>query len=68
MRLIKEVATVLDEHGYRLECSICEVMKQFKFGTLVNRAGMVKACGFSVTSVLTLILMLPLMALENIHQ
>ena len=68
MRLIKEVATVLDEHGYRLESSICEVMKKFKLATQVNRAGLAKASGYSVTSVLTLVLMLPLMALDNINQ
>jgi hypothetical protein len=68
MRLIKEVTTILEEHGYRLDSSICEVMNKFKFGTLVNRAGLVKACGFSVTSVLTLLLILPLMLLDNVNQ
>lgn len=68
MRQIKEVTTVLESQNYSLNISICNVMKEFKFKTLVQRTGIEKACGFSVTSILTLLLMLPLMVLENVHQ
>jgi len=68
MRQLKEITTIMESRNYSLNVSICEVMKKFKFKTLVNQAGLTKACGFSVTSILTLLLILPLMALENINQ
>jgi len=68
MRPIKEVNTVLNAQGYSLETSIIEVMKEFNFKTLIHRAGIAKACGYSIAAILTLVLMLPLMLLENTHQ
>jgi len=68
MRQLKEITTVLESNNYSLNISICEVMKEFKFKTLVHQAGLSKASGFSVTSILTLLLILPLMALKNVHQ
>lgn len=68
MRQIKEITTVLESQNYSLNVSICDVMKEFKFKTLIHHAGLSKACGFSITSILTLLIMLPLMALENVHQ
>jgi len=68
MRPIKEVNTVLKTNGYSLETSICEVMKDFNFRTLIYQSGIAKTCGFSIAAILILLLMLPLMLLENTHQ
>jgi hypothetical protein len=68
MRQLKEITTVLESQNYSLNVSICDVMKKFKFKTLVHQAGLSKASGFSVTSILTLLIILPLMLLENVNQ
>jgi IS4 transposase len=43
-------------------------MKKFKLNTLCRQSGIQKADGYSAIEVLTLLLMLPLMALKNVHQ
>jgi hypothetical protein len=43
-------------------------MKRFKFKTLCCKSGIKKASGYSATEILTLLMMLPLMMLKNIHQ
>ena len=68
MRQIKEVTTLLESQNYPLNLIICDVMKKFKFKTLIHEAGFSKACGFSISTILTLLIMLPLMLLENVHQ
>ena len=68
MRQFKEIATVLESANYSLNVSICEVMKEFKFKTQIQRAGFIKACGYSTTRIITLLMVLPLMVLENVHQ
>lgn len=68
MRQINEIATVLESRNYSIHNSICEVLKKFKFRTLCHKTGIIKKAGFSTTEILTLLLMLPLMMLKNIHQ
>ena len=68
MRRINEIVTVLGSRNYNIHNSICDIMKKFNFKTLCHQAGVRKADGFSVTEILTLLIMLPLMALKNVHQ
>ena len=68
MRPINEIAAVFESRGYSIYNSICDTMKKFKLNTLCHQAGIIKMDGFSATEILTLLIMLPLMALKNIHQ
>ena len=65
---MNEIATVFESQNYSINNIICDTMKKFKFKTLCHRAGIQKADGYSATEILTLLLMLPLMALKNVHQ
>jgi hypothetical protein len=44
------------------------MLKKFKFKTLCNRVGISKTQGFSAVEILTLLIMMPLMALDSVHQ
>ena len=68
MRQMKEIATVFESQNYSINNIICDAMKKFKIKTLCHRAGIQKADGYSATEILVLLLMLPLMALKNVHQ
>ena len=68
MRQMKEIATVFESHGYSLNNSINDAMKKFKFKTLCHQSNIRKGEGFSATEILTLLLMLPLMAVNSVHQ
>jgi len=68
MRQMKEIATVFESQNYSINNIICDTMKKFKFKTLCHTVGIQKADGFSVTEIMTLLLLLPLMALKNVHQ
>jgi len=65
---MKEIATVFESQNYSINNIICDTMKKFKLKSLCHRAGIQKADGYSATEILTLLLMLPLMALKNVHQ
>lgn len=68
MRQMKEIATVLESENYSINNIICDTMKKFNFKTLCHQSGIKKADGYSSTEILTLLIMLPLMALKNVHQ
>ncbi|MCL1873309.1 MAG: transposase [Clostridiales bacterium] len=68
MRRIEEIGSVLESQNYSLDNIVTETLKKFKIKFLCNQSGFRKDHGFSVTEILTLLLMLPLMALKNVHQ
>jgi hypothetical protein len=68
MRRLNEIGSVLETYGYSIHNIICDTLKKFKLKTLCHTAGIQKKEGFSVTEILTLLMMLPLMALDSIHQ
>ena len=68
MRQVKEIETILESGNYSIHNSICDTLKKFKFKTLCHQSGIQKGDGFSAVEILTLLIMLPLMALKNIHQ
>ena len=68
MRKMKEIETIINSRGYSLNSSICEVIKKFNIKTLCSNTGIQKKSGFKASEIVVLLLMLPLMALENVHQ
>jgi len=68
MRQMKEIASVFQTHSYTLSDIICDTMKEFKLKTLCGLSGIQKSAGFSATELIALLIMLPLMALNSIHQ
>ena len=68
MRQVNEINSVFETQNYSLGNIICETLKKFKLKTLCHRSGIQKSNGFSVTELITLLIMLPLMALNSIHQ
>ena len=68
MRQMKEIATVFETQGYSLNNSIIDTMKKFNIKSLCHGCGIRKAEGYSATEILTLLIMLPLMALKSVHQ
>ena len=68
MRPVKEIASVLESQNYSINNIICETLKKFKLKLLLQESGIKKEEGFSAVDILTLLLMLPLMFLKNVHQ
>ena len=68
MRLENEIGAVLNSQNYPIYNIIIETLKIFKFKGLIYMAGIRKECGFSTSKVLTLLVLLPLMTLKNVHQ
>ena len=46
---------------------ICDVMKKFNFKTLCWKVGAIKGDGYSVSEIITLLIMFPLMLLKSVH-
>jgi hypothetical protein len=65
---LEEIESVLESQNYSLHNIITEALKKFNFNFLCSKIGFRKEGGYSVTGVIMLLLMLPLMALENVHQ
>nr|WP_235838795.1 hypothetical protein [Desulfosporosinus metallidurans] len=57
---VKEIESVLQNHGYSINNIICEVMKTFKLKTLCRQVGFQKEAGYSTSELLTLMLILSL--------
>jgi hypothetical protein len=68
MRQVNEIDSVFENQNYSLGNIICDTMKKFKLKTLCHLSGIQKSDGFSVTELMTILIMLPLMALNSIHQ
>jgi hypothetical protein len=64
---VDEIKKVMEDHQYSLDTIICGVLKKFKFKSTCWQAGARKGDGYSVTEVLTLMLMLPFMLVKSVH-
>lgn len=64
---LSEIKKVLDKHGYSINNIICDVIKKFNFKTLCWKSGAVKGDGYSVSEIITLLIMFPLMLLNSVH-
>jgi len=64
---IDEVKKVFDNHGYFINSIIIDILKKFKFRTILYKTGAQKKDGYSVSEILSILLMLPLMVLKSVH-
>ncbi len=64
---VNEIEKVLQTYSYSINTIICEVMRTFKLKSICHRIGFRKQEGYSVTEILALMLMFPLMLLESVH-
>ena len=64
---INEIKKVLDKHGYSINNIITDVMKKFNFKTICWKAGAIKGNGYSVSEIITLLIMFPLMLLKSVN-
>lgn len=64
---LNEIKKVLDKHGYSINTIICDIMKKFNFKTICYKSGARKECGFSVSGVIAIMIMFPLMLLNSVH-
>jgi len=68
MRQMKEIATILESQNYSLNNSICDMLKKFNFKTLCHKSGIKKEAGFSTIEIITLLILLPIIAVNSVHQ
>jgi hypothetical protein len=64
---IKEIENVFQSHSFSIESIIQNVMKKFKFRSLCHQVGFKKQQGYSVTDIMTLLLLLPLLLLDSVN-
>ncbi|HJV16828.1 MAG TPA: hypothetical protein VJ546_05495 [Bacillales bacterium] len=64
---LNEIQKVLKTHGYSINSIISDVMRTFKFRSLCHKVGFKKQEGYSVTDIITLLLVFPLMLLNSVN-
>ena len=64
---VQEIEKVFQSHGFSIDSIIQNVMKKFKFRSLCHQVGFKKQQGYSVTDIMTLLLMLPLMLVNSVN-
>lgn len=64
---LNEIQKVIKTHGYSINSIISDVMKTFKFRSLCHQVGFKKQDGFSITEIITLLLVFPIMLLNSVN-
>ncbi|WP_019416160.1 hypothetical protein [Paenisporosarcina sp. TG20] len=64
---VKEIENVFQSHGFSIDSIIQNVMKKFKFRSLCHQVGFKKQQGDSVTDIMTLLLLFPLMLINSVN-
>jgi|GEM_PF-3407500 len=64
---LDEIKTVFDKHEYSINMIVFDLLKKFKFKSLICNCGFSKACGYKVSEIVVLMLVLPLMLLKSVH-
>lgn len=64
---VSEIKEVLDKHKFSIDSIIAVIMKEFNIKSICWRVGAKKEAGYSVTEVIALLIMLPLMLLKSIR-
>ncbi len=64
---VDEIKIVLKKHEYSINTIICDVMKKFKFKTTCCKSGISKGSGYSVSEIIGMMILLPLMLLPSVH-
>ena len=54
---LSEIKKVLDKYDYSINNIICDVMKKFNFNTICWKSGAVKRDGYSVSEIITLLIL-----------
>ena len=64
---VTEIKRVLENHKYSINNIIVDVMKTFKFNSIIRKSGFEKQEGYSVSEILAIMIMMPLMLLKSVH-
>jgi hypothetical protein len=64
---LDEIKKVLEDHSYPIDLIICKLLKKFKFNFICNAVGAVKEQGYSVTEIINLMILIPLMLLRSVN-
>ncbi|MDF0725764.1 transposase [Cytobacillus sp. S13-E01] len=64
---VKEIENVFQSHGFSIDSIIQNVMKKFNFRSLCHQVGFKKEQGYSITDILSLMLLFPLMLIDSVN-
>ncbi|MBE1554378.1 hypothetical protein H4683_001453 [Filibacter limicola] len=64
---VKEIENVFHSHRFSIDSIIQNVMKKFKFRSICHQVGFKKQQGHSVTDIMTLLLLLPLILINSVN-
>ena len=66
---LNEIDDVIEKHKYTIDNIICNIMKNFNFKSICFKAGAntAKEEGYSITEIITLLVMFPLMLLKTVN-
>jgi hypothetical protein len=62
-----EIKKVFDKHGYSINSILTDILKKFNFKSICWQSGAKKGDGYSITEILVLMLMMPLMLVKSVH-
>jgi len=64
---LNEIEKVFQKNNYNINNIICDIMKKFKFKTLCSQLGFSKESGYSVSEVVCLMILMPIMLLKSVN-
>lgn len=64
---LNEIEKVFQKNDYNINNIICDIMKKFKFRTLCSNLGFSKSSGYSVSEVICLMILMPIMLLKSVN-
>lgn len=64
---LNEIEKVFQKNKYNINNIICDIMKEFKFKTICCQLRVSKGSGYSITDVICLMILMPLMLLKSVH-
>lgn len=64
---LDEIKTVFEKHEYSINMIVFDLLKKFKFKSLICNCGFSKASGYKVSEIVVIMLVLPLMLLKSVH-
>ena len=62
-----EIKKVFDKHDYSINSILTDILKKFNFKTICWQSGTKKGDGYSITEIMVLMLMMPLMLIKSVH-
>ena len=66
---LNEIKNIIEKHQYSIDTIICHIMKKFKFKTICWQSGAsaIKGDGYSITEIISVMVMFPLMLLKTVN-